>query len=240
MGTLETEHERVEEVLAARALRSLTDEEEEAAEALIRAHLPHCDACRQAQEDFESVAGELALASPSRRPPQAILSRLERDVGQPRRRLGAAGGIAVAAALIAIGLGSWSLHLTGRISRAEAQQARTAELISAVTVPNSKVVTLSRSGTGSSAGVAAVYVPGDASLYVVGSMPTPHSHRVYQVWLRRAGQYASVGTFVPGPKGIVVVRVAADVGAYDHMLITEEPAEGSARPSGQRVVESDL
>jgi hypothetical protein len=240
---METEHDRVQEALAARALRALGEDEDEAAEALIRTHLPSCPECRAAMEDFERVAGELALASPSKRPPGEVLARLHRGVA-PERRSGF-GGFAAAltatAVVIALGLGAWSVHLTGRISKAERQQANTAELISAVSVPSSKIVPLALPGSASAtAPVAAVYVPGRAHLFVVGNLPLPRPDRVYQVWLGKEGRFASGGTFVPDHTGVVMVRVPADGAAYDHVLITEEPGNGSASPSGERVAESDL
>jgi len=243
---METEHDRVQEALAARALRALGEDEDEAAEALIRTHLPSCPECRAALEDFERIAGELALASPSKRPPGEVLVRLHRGVSpERRRRIGAFGGLAGAltatAVVIALGPGAWSIHLTGRISKAERQQANTAELISAVSVPSSKIVPLAPPGHGSAtAPVAAVYVPGRAHLFVVGNLPLPRPDRVYQVWLGKEGRFASGGTFVPDHTGVVMVRVPADGAAYDHVLITEEPDSGSASPSGDRVAESDL
>jgi anti-sigma-K factor RskA len=142
---------------------------------------------------------------------------------------------------VALGAGLWSMHLTGRVSRAERQQAQTAELISAVTVPDSKIVQLaSADRVGKAADVAAVYVPRRGHLYVVGNMTRPSSDRVYQVWLGRSGLFASGGTFVPGPEGFVLVRIVAGKAAYDHVLITEESADGSDHPSDHRIAESDL
>ena len=240
---METEHDRVQEALAARALRALGEDEDEAADAHIRTHLPSCAECRAALEDFESIAGELALASPSRRPPGEVLARLHRGVEPERRRLvsGLAGALTATAVILAVGLGAWSLHLTGRISKAERQQANTAELISAVSVPQSKIVPLALPGRATdTAPVAAVYVPGRAHLFVVGNLPLPRPDSVYQVWLGKEGRFASGGTFVPDHAGVVMVRVPADGSAYDHVLITEEPHSGSVTPSGDRVAESDL
>jgi hypothetical protein len=235
------EHRAVQEILAARALRTLDEAELDAADTLLSRHLGSCAECRSAQVDFDAVAGELALAAPSIRPPGALEARVRRDVtdrGAPRRR---GTVVAASAVVVALGLGMWSVHLTGRMSRAEHQQAQTAELMSAVAVPDSKVVQLAASArAGTSAQVAAVYVRGGGRLYVFGSMPDPRSDRVYQVWLGRAGLFASGGTFRPGPQGFVLVRLIADGAAYDHVLITEEDGNGSKHPSGELVAESDL
>jgi hypothetical protein len=237
---MQTEHDRVQELLAARALRALPDEEYEAAEPRVQAHIRACAECASALEDFETVAAELALATPSLRPPVALAHRIRRGLGTDgrTRRIGTVAAATVV--VLAMGLGAWSIHLTGRISRAEQQQAQTAELISAVTVPESKIVQLSPTRAVNAPAVAAVYVPARARLYLVGNMPAPSSDRVYQVWLRHQGHFASGGIFTPGPRGLVMVQVVAPGSQLDHVLITEERGEGSARPSMVKVAESDL
>jgi hypothetical protein len=126
------------------------------------------------------------------------------------------------------------------MSRAEQQGARAAELISAVAVPESRVVRLDILDRTGAADVAAVYVPRRGHLYVIGNMPEPASDRVYQLWLGRGGRFASGGTFVPDRTGFVLVRVPAVGAAYDHVLITEESRQGSDQPSGSPIAESDL
>jgi hypothetical protein len=237
---MQTEHDRVQELLAARALRAMPDEEYEAAEPSIQAHVRTCAECAAALQDFDMVAAELALATPSLRPPASLAHRIQRGLG-PGRRTRRIGTVAAAAVVVlAMGLGAWSVHLTGRISRAERQQAQTAELISAVTVPDSKIVQLSPTRAAGAPAVAAVYVPARARLYLVGNMPAPGSNRVYQVWLRHQGQFASGGIFTPGPRGLVLVQVEAPGTRLDHVLITEEAGEGGTRPSAVKVAESDL
>src|SRR5205807_5560054 len=108
------------------------------ADALVARHLPSCPRCRRTLEQFDDVAGELALAVPARRTPSTLDARVRRGIrARPRRRR--VGTLLTACALLgAAGLGLWSVNMTGRIARAEHQQAQTAELISAVTVPNSR------------------------------------------------------------------------------------------------------
>ena len=233
------EHEAVQEALAARALGVLDDAEQTATDELIRDHLRSCPECARTFEDFEAVAGDLALVAPSLRTPGALDTRVRRAVSD-RGRSRRTGVITASAVVVALGLGLWSAHATGRMSRAEQQQARAAELISAVTVPESKVVRLESPDRTGRANVAAVYVPRRGHLYVIGSMPDPAADKVYQVWLGRGGRFASGGTFVPDRKGFVMVRVPAGGGGYDHILITEEARDGSDHPSTSRIVESDL
>src|SRR5437763_14825585 len=140
MGT--TEHDRVEQLLAARSLRALDLAELERAAALIAAHLPTCAAVRAAAHDFDAVAAELALGAPAIEPPRRLTARVRRDLRPPRVRARVPTAIVAAAVISFVGLSAWTLHLTGRVSRAERQQASTAELISAVGFPKSRVVPL--------------------------------------------------------------------------------------------------
>src|SRR5439155_23785314 len=117
MGT--TEHDRVQEALAAWSLRALDLAELERAEALIAAHLPTCPACRAAAQDFEDVAAELALGAPAREPPRRLTSRIRRQLRPPGTRARVPTAIVAASVVALVGLSAWTLHLTGRVSRAE-------------------------------------------------------------------------------------------------------------------------
>ena len=239
MGT--TEHDRVQQLLAASSLRALDPAELERADALISAHVPTCPSCRATARDFDAVAAELALGAPALDPPRRLTARIRRDLHPAGHRARIPTAIVAAVVISLVGLSAWTLHLTGRVSRAERQQASTAELISAVGFPKSRVVPLQASaGASVETEVAAVLVPGRSRLYVFGSLPQPHPDHVYQVWLRTGGAYASGGTFVPEAEGFVLLRVPVRSTGYDRILITEEPRSGSLQPSEQRIVESDL
>lgn len=237
---MRTEHERAQEALAARALRALDGSEQAAAEDLLERHLPGCDECRGSLQDFDAIAGELALGVPARRPPGLLAARIRRDARSVRERRRLPALATVAAVAVLLGMGLWNAHLAGRMSRAERQQASTAELISVVTHPASRVVPIPAVGAiRSGIQVSAIVGPG-RSLYVVGAMPPPQSNRTYQLWLGRSGVFRDGGTFMPGPVGFVLLRLRLDASAYDRLLITEERAEGSERPSDQHVVETSI
>ena len=107
--------------------------------------------------------------------------------------------------------------------------------------PQSHVVPLSDSRPSSSGEelvplqLAAAFVPGRGRVYLFGSMPAPHTDRVYQVWVLRGGQFESAGTFRP-EKGQVLLQIRADPEHIEGLLVTEEPSEGSESPSSERVV----
>lgn len=239
------DHERVQELLAGFVLRALEPEDVREVEELIATHLSECDECRRALDAFEQVAGDLALAAPSRTPPKLLEGRLRRELRVPggQRRWVAALPFATSVALVA-GLFVWNAHLTARIGHAEQRQATSAELLSAVSHPASKVLPLPIEGVRTSASeapaqLAAALLPGRPVLYVFGSMPPPRNGGVYTVWLGAAGRYVNVAEFVP-ERGSVLLAVRVDPFGYDGLLITEERGQGTRSPSGQHVAEVSL
>ena len=240
---MSSEHEQIQEALAAQALHAVDPAEASRLEKMVEGHLPTCPECREVLDRFQATAGDLALAASFRRPPRLLKTRLRRAVRS--RRTGRLRWLPVAAAgvLVAVvaGLGAWNAHLTSRVTQAEQRRARTTEVLATVSHPQSHVVTLSANTASSQTAVklAAAYVPGRPALYLFGSMPEPTEGRVYQVWLVRGARFDSAGTFTP-ERGTVLLRIDADPNGYESVLITVEPGRGSDRPSAQRVVQASL
>lgn len=239
------DHGRVQELLAGFVLHALDRDQLRDAEELRATHLPGCDQCRAAMAAFEAAAGDLGLAAGSRTVPKLLERRLRRDLETPRtvRRwvalLPAAASVAVAAGLLL-----WNTQLTTRIGHAEQRQAASAELLTAVSHPASKVVPLPLQGvhaasTGAPAQLAAATIRGRAVLYVFGSMPAPGKGRVYTVWLGRSGRYVNVAAFVP-EEGSVLLTLRVDPSGYQRLLITEEEGKGRGRPSENHLTEISL
>jgi hypothetical protein len=238
-----TDHEEVQEALAGYVLHSLDPVALEEAETLIATHVTGCDECRRVLDHLTSVAGDLALAAPRRTPPKLLGLRLRRELRDVKSRRALIGVALTAAGLIVAGLGTWNATLTARIGHAEDRQATSAELLSAVSHPQSKVlsVPVTRAHLRSSdfpAQLATAVVPGRPVLYVFGSLPSPANGRVYTVWLSSGGRYVNVAEFVPD-RGTVMLAVRVDPTAYDALLITEEE-EGSDTPSAARLAEVSL
>lgn len=235
------EHEQVQELLAAHALHALDDEDHAALENLIRTHVVGCFECRSAMWSFEALSADLALAADPVTPPSSLAARLRRDIRSPEP-VGVWARSAVAASIILVlsALAVWNAHLHGLVTRAETRQQLTGEVLDTMSRPESRVIALGADGATTTKGqVVAAYVPGRKRIYLFGSMPDPAPDLVYQVWLRRSGTYASAGTFVP-ESGRVVMRIMADPSGFDAVLITEEPARGSATPSGPHVLTASL
>jgi hypothetical protein len=235
---MRSEHEQVQEALAGYALHTLDDDHLKEVEALLASHLPTCPDCREALAGFQVVAGELGLASAARRPPRSVAARIAREVRSLSRSRWAPAA-AAAAIVVATGLTLWTAHLTGRVSRAEARAVKTTEVLTTVSHPEARTVTLADPAGSSSNRLAATYIPGRPELYVFGSLPNPGSNHVYQLWLEHSGKFLSGGTFVPDG-GQVIIKVGVDARSYDGLLITEEPDRGSRSPSAHQVVTAPL
>jgi Anti-sigma-K factor rskA len=239
------DHERVQELLAGFALHALDPEQLREAEGLRATHLPGCDECRKALATFEAAAGEMGLAAGSKAPPRLLQRRLRRDLaGGHRSRRWVAYLPAAAGVVVAGGLLLWNAQLTSRIGHAEQREAASAELLTAVSHPASKVLPLPLHGvhvatSGTPAQLAAATIPGRAVLYVFGSMPTPTGGHVYTVWLSHSGHYVSVAVFVPD-RGSVLLAVRINPFGYERLLITEEEGKGRGSPSPNHLTEISL
>jgi Anti-sigma-K factor rskA len=239
------DHEPVQELLAGFVLHALDPSQMGEAEELRVTHLPGCDECRTALATFEAAAGDLGLAAGSRTPPKLMERRLRRGLEtDDRGRRWVAFLPAAASVVVAGGLLLWNAQLTSRIGHAEQRQAASAEVLTAVSHPASKVVPLPLQGvhaapSGAPAQLAAATIPGRAVLYVFGSMPAPRSGRVYTVWLGRSGRYVNVAAFVP-ERGSVLLALRVNPSRFERLLLTEEEGKGRRQPSENHLAEVSL
>jgi anti-sigma-K factor RskA len=98
-------------------------------------------------------------------------------------------------------------------------------------------------GSGPAAGVSGeVLVAGDqpAALLSLSGVAAPASGRVYQVWLIDEGAPVPSVTFVPDAAGNARVVVPGDVEQYSLLAVTDEPFGGSAAPTTEPFITSDL
>jgi len=229
------DHQAIQELLAARALHSLDDAERSRAEGLLASHLPTCAECRALLDGFEATAGDLGLAPGARSAPFRLGLRLRRHLNPDRMPAWSRLAVAACAAAVVAGLGLWNAHLTTRVRAAERRQADTADLLAAVSHPQSHVVTLEAESGALATTLAASYVPGRPTLYLFGSLPEPAEGRVYKIWLLRGGIAYAAGVFRPDA-GFVLLRLGVDPRRFDELLITEESRPEAARPTGRHVV----
>jgi Anti-sigma-K factor rskA len=229
------DHDRVEALLAARAVEGLDPEEAALAERALIEHVPDCARCRETLDAYRTVAGDLALLAAPVIPPDALEARLRRSIGRRRRRLAGAGWAAAAAAVLVLGLAGWNMALTSRLDQTETTQGWIIDALLSSGDPGRELVPLDGRGP-HRAGM--VYEHGAQRMYVIASdMPEPDG--AYVVWLVDGDRWWSPGALrFSGDAAFLLVRTDPD--RWDAVMITEEPAEDVPRPSSSPLVSATV
>jgi hypothetical protein len=232
------DHERIEELLAARALGGLDPADEAVLDREMSDHGTDCEECRRIEVELEEVAGRLAFALD----PVALREGLEGEVvavarrqrpehaGEPARnvspRARARWGrslVAVAASLVLFAAG-WSV---GTLSSGE-------DAVPA----DARVVAFQGEGSGN---LSVAYRPGEAGLYLLGSgLEAPPEGDVYEVWMFQDGTPVPATCFVPSADGSVFRFVDAGLGATDAMAVTVEPSSCPSAPSTTPILLAEI
>jgi anti-sigma-K factor RskA len=231
------DHDRVEELLAARALDGLDPEEAALAERALIEHVPGCPRCREVLDSFHMVAGDLALVADPAAPPDTLEGRIRRSIRRRRRRRlrGAGLSAGIAAAVVAVGILGWNLALTFRLSDTEETQSWLVTALSSIGHPEGSVVPLTGPGSGRAS---MVYVQGEESMYVIATrLPEPEG--TYTVWLVGDQKAWSPGSMeMHGNVAFLFVRT--DPEQWRLVMITDEPREDVPRPSSSPLVSATV
>jgi hypothetical protein len=217
------DHERIDEMLSGYVLRALSGEDAVEADRLVSEHVPRCARCRETLADLQAVAGELGLAAPPATPPDTLLPRLRRELGErpsaPRRPLTV--WTTAAAAVLVLGLGGWNAVLSQRVTRAETQQATMAGAFSTLSDPASETLELADEAPPAPR-LYLAYVPGSGHMYLFGrGVPEAPEGRVYWLWGVRGERFVPIAAFAPDD-GVVVVEILRDPTRFDRLLIAED------------------
>ena len=222
------DHERIEELLAGYALRSLSGEDAAEADRLLAEHVPSCLTCRRALSEFEAVAGELALSADPLAPPETTLPRIHRTMARredrsPARPTAFVGFAATAVAVV--GLGALSFTMMNRAQVAEERTQIAFELASLMTSPGVDPQPV-EAQAGAPANSDFVQVSDIRRMFVMANLcPDPAPGYAYQLWLGNDGVFKPYGRmFVPYADGSVLLQLTVDVSVYDEVWITEEVA----------------
>ena len=232
------DHELYREDAGAYLLGALTGDELEAFEA----HLVECAVCREDVESLRVAAEALPRSVEPVRPPDRLRASLIRAVreeaaaepvagatavegrrrggvrrswsavlGQPRAAL--AGGLAVAAVVLGLGVG------LGRLSADDEDPAILAVRASEERAPNARgsLVVPSRRG--------------EVAYLRVQGLPRVSRERVYEVWVKRGGEVVPQSLFDVSSDGGSTAGVNDGLEGVDQVLVTEEPAGGSPAPT---------
>jgi hypothetical protein len=224
-----SDHERIEELLAGHALHTLSEHDAAEADLLLAEHVPTCHTCLRTVSDFQAVTGELALAAGPVSPPDLVLGRIHRGIGQiPGVPLGRGSFVAaLAVGIVAlVAMGGLSLVMAGRASEAQDDRSLALELLSVMNSPGVDPVSVGQEGGAPSAsdfvGVAAADI---RRFYLVADVcPEPKPGHAYQLWLGDQGEFEPIGEMFVPSGGSVLIRLTVDVARFDEVWITEEPA----------------
>jgi len=230
------DQERFEDLKDAYVLGALPEEERLEFEQYLVAH-------PDLQEEVEAlgtVAGLLAFSPQEQEPPpelrRRIMATVEAESVHPhtsRRSWLAALWEAVgirdlalaAAAMLAIGLFSWSMLLQGEVRDL---QGRVQSLQSQPQGP--QVIALGGVGTKQGARAELVTLEGDRAVLVAENMPPVPEGKTYQIWVIKGDTPQPSGLFEPRGDSIAAV-VENPVEGADAVAVTVEPKGGSKKPT---------
>ena len=236
----------IEPVLAAYAL----GERDEAAHALVEAHLATCAACRATLAAHQATARLIGLAAADAAPRRELRAQVIDAVAaaargvqarpaprrghQPARLWPALSMLALVAVLI------WNIGLqTSLATERSAQQQQTAGLIALLQSPNLERYPLVFDAPAPNAQAHLSFARDQpvATLAAEG-LPRLPTGQVYQLWLRRDGKPTNGGTFVVDATGnaVVIVQATQPLSAYDAVGVTVEPGGGSSGPTTPRIM----
>ena len=217
------DHERIEELLAGYALRSLDGTDADEADRLLADHVPTCLTCRRTIADFHEVTGDLALAPDAVRVPDLLLPRIHQALDATPRSRPRFGGtwVAAAASVVAlVAMGGLSLTMMGRANTAE---DRASGAIDAVLAAARDVNTIEPVGTVATNSFVETARPDVRTIYLAtNDCPQPAPGTSYVVWLGSDGEFTPSLRFRPDAEGRVYLRVPVDISRYDEIAITEE------------------
>jgi hypothetical protein len=235
-----SEHERWADDVASYLLGALPPEEL----AGFQAHLDDCPICRRDVEELKVAAYALPIGVEPVSPPPALKGRIMSVVRSEAELLAAAGqgadrpaaaaaprrerrnlgawllrpGVAAACALVLLAAGALGGALV-----AGGGEPQTRTVVATTRAPDATVRMQMRDGT---------------ATLLASNMPQPPSGRVYQVWLKRPGENPEPTDVLWTPRGDGSARVAVPgtLDGVEAVLVTDEPAGGSATPSKPPVI----
>ena len=236
------DQERFEDLKDSYVLGALPEEERLEFEQYLVAH-PDLQA---EIEELSTIAGLLAFSVQEQEPPpelrRKIMDTVEAEAVHPAegvhphtiRRSWLAGlwealgirDLALAgAAILVIGLFSWSMLLQGEVQEL---QGRVQSLQSQPQGP--QMIALGGAGTEQGAKAELVTLEGDRAVLVAENMPPAPEGKTYQIWVIKGDTPQPSGLFEPKGGSIAAV-VENPVEGADAVAVTIEPKGGSKKPT---------
>src|SRR5262245_47681281 len=193
------EHERIDELMAGYALRSLSGEDAAEADRLLSEHVPGCERCRASLLALSDTVADLALAADPIAPPETLLPRLHREL-EPRGGRSNLGRWTVVAAGLAVVLITGGVAVSVGLRAGDLQERSDlfAQALRFSQRPDADSAPLVGSEDAETAPVSEVTAPDVDHFYLVGTdiPPTP-AGVVYGIWLSDGVNAVFAGAFEP-------------------------------------------
>jgi hypothetical protein len=221
------DHERIEELVASRALGGLDPSDVDELHDLQADHGPDCADCRRLEDEYGEVAGRLAFAADPVQVPEGLEDRAAADAAaaskaEPRRATRGmrwfAAASAAAVLLVAGGVGGYLL----RSPAPSVNLSQSGGQVSMLTGPGQGTVALA-------------YLPKSSQWYLVGSnLPDAPNGKVYELWLFHGKMPSPAGTFTP-KNGVALLNVGSEASSASLAAVTIEDAPGAQQPTTQPI-----
>ena len=230
------DQERFEDLKDAYVLGALPEEERLEFEQHLAAH-PDLQA---EIEELSTIAGLLAFSVREQEPPPELRRRImevvEAEASHPdtsrrswlaglREAVGVRDLALAAAAVLVVGLFSWSMLLQGEVRDL---QGRVQSLQSQPQGP--QMIALGGAGTNQGARAELVTLNGDRAVLVAENMPPAPEGKTYQIWVIKGDTPQPSGLFEPRGESVAAV-VENPVEGADAVAVTIEPEGGSKKPT---------
>jgi anti-sigma-K factor RskA len=228
----------IHELTAGYALDALDPAEREEFER----HLAGCEQCQEELASFWEVTSALAVAADGPAPSTALRERILADAQaekqtvvplESRRRLSPAlAAVTAIAAAVAIGLGIYSISLSGQLDDTKAALTAQESAAAVLADPTATTVAL-RSGSGR------LVVDGDGdAVLVLDDLAAAPAGKTYQAWVVDGQTPVSAGTFETSDRqAIVPISQTVPDGAV--VAVTVEEAGGASSPTLPPLAASD-
>jgi hypothetical protein len=214
------------ELSAAYALDALDGAELEAYET----HLAGCERCREDVASFRAAASALAYDVDLPPPPETLehrilaAARAERPNVVPlRQRLAVpAAGLSAVAAVAAIALGIWAVHLSNSLDHQKSIRKEQKTLVDILS-DCSKTPTTGSSG-------AVCVAPTEKAVLIADSLPAASPDKTYEAWVIAGKQVQPAGLF-RGGAGRKYILLSRPVRAPAKVAVTLEKRGGVSAPT---------
>ena len=244
----------VDELADLYALGALEPDEQ----SMVDRHLEQCEECRGRVAESRQVVAHLLWSPPQHDPPPGLQRKIVKRIEQVRRQeqseqapraarpvfslqRSVRGGLLAAALGALLILAGWNVALRREVAAQAAQLAARARVDEMLRTPDARVIVLAPQPAAPRAtGKLLVDPAGTDAYHVTAGLPTLPSDKGYQLWLLEGEERTSGGVFRVDERGAgsLLVRSPHPLEEYTGCGITIEPATGSDRPTGERVLRS--